>query len=287
MLGGRRTVYVLRSVRFARENSLHKHASALASPMKLISWNVNGIRAVLGKGFLDFLESEVPDIVLLQEVKAERAQVEHDFESAGWEVQWNPAVKKGYSGVAILSRHPALSVALGIGIEDHDQEGRVLTAEFSDYYVVNVYTPNAQDGLRRLDYRMAWDAAFLTYVKNLELRKPVIFAGDLNVAHQEIDLARPKENRKSAGFSDEERAGFDRIVAAGFVDTFRHLHPDEPNHYSWWSFRGGARERNVGWRIDYWCVSESLLPRVKHAAILPDVMGSDHCPVVLELDSIA
>lgn len=255
--------------------------------MKMISWNVNGIRAVLGKGFLEFLEDESPDIVLLQEVKAMRDQVEHDFESAGWEVQWNPAVKKGYSGVAILTRHPALSVASGIGIEEHDQEGRVLTVELSDYFVVNVYTPNAQDGLRRLDYRMAWDAAFLAYLKGLELRKPVIFAGDLNVAHQEIDLARPKENRKNAGFSDEERAGFDRIVAAGFVDTFRHLHPDEPEHYSWWSFRGGARERNVGWRIDYWCVSESLLPKVKQAAILPHVMGSDHCPVVLQLDSMA
>lgn len=255
--------------------------------MKMISWNVNGIRAVLGKGFLEFLESESPDIVLLQEVKAMRSQVEHDFESAGWEVHWNPAVKKGYSGVAILTRHPALSVAPGIGIEEHDQEGRVLTLEFSDYYVVNVYTPNAQDGLRRLDYRMAWDEAFLAYLKNLELRKPVIFAGDLNVAHQEIDLARPKENRKNAGFSDEERAGFGRIVDACFVDTFRYLYPDEPDHYSWWSFRGGARERNVGWRIDYWCVSESVLPKVRHAAILPQVMGSDHCPVVLELDSMA
>jgi len=251
--------------------------------MKMISWNVNGIRAVLGKGFLEFLENESPDIVLLQEVKAMRSQVEHDFESAGWEVHWNPAAKKGYSGVAILTRPPALSVALGIGIDEHDQEGRVLTLEFSDYYVVNVYTPNAQDGLRRLDYRMAWDAAFLAYLKGLELRKPVIFAGDLNVAHQEIDLARPKENRKNAGFSDEERAGFDRIVDAGFVDTFRYLHPDEPDHYSWWSFRGGARERNVGWRIDYWCVSESLLPKVRHASILPQVMGSDHCPVVMEL----
>jgi exodeoxyribonuclease-3 len=252
--------------------------------MKLISWNVNGVRAVLGKGFLEFIAREEPDILLLQEVKAERAQVDHDFEDAGWEVHWNPAAKKGYSGVAVLSRSPSLSVSHGIGMEEHDQEGRVLTVEYPEFYVVNVYTPNAQDGLRRLDYRMAWDAAFLAHLKGLELRKPVVFAGDLNVAHQEIDLARPKENRKNAGFSDEERAGFDRIVDAGFVDTFRYFHPDEPNQYSWWSYRGGAREKNVGWRIDYWCVPASLLPRVRHTAILSHVMGSDHCPVVLELE---
>ena len=252
--------------------------------MKLISWNVNGIRAVLKKGFLDFLEAERPDLLLLQEVKANREQVEHDFEAAGWEVQWNAAEKKGYSGVATLSRHPALSVRHGLGIAEHDNEGRVLTTEFPGYFVVNVYTPNAQDELRRLPYRMEWDAAFLAYVKGLEKEKPVVFAGDLNVAHREIDLARPKQNRQSAGFSDEERAGFDQIVAAGFVDSFRHFHPGEPDHYTWWSFRGGARERNVGWRIDYFCVSAPLIPKVKATGILPHVLGSDHCPVVIEIE---
>ncbi|MEM6916705.1 MAG: exodeoxyribonuclease III, partial [Verrucomicrobiota bacterium] len=203
--------------------------------MKCISWNVNGIRAVLKKNFTEFLAEHAPDLLLLQEVKAEREQVEVAFEEEGWHVAWNPAVKKGYSGVAALSRVEPLSVAAGIGIEEHDQEGRVLTLEFEDFYAVNVYTPNAQNELRRLDYRMKWDADFLAYVKGLEKTKPVIFAGDLNVAHTEIDLARPKANRKNAGFSDEERAGFDDILAAGFVDTFRHFHPDEEGHYSWWS----------------------------------------------------
>lgn len=252
--------------------------------MKLISWNVNGIRAVLKKGFLDFLEEQRPDLLLLQEVKANQDQVEHDFAAAGWEICWNGAQKKGYSGVATLSRTPALSVRHGMGLPGHDDEGRVLTTEFGDFFVVNVYTPNAQDDLRRLPYRMEWDAAFLAFVKELEKTKPVIFAGDLNVAHREIDLARPKQNRKSAGFSDEERAGFDNIVAAGFIDSFRHFHPDEPDHYTWWSYRGGAREKNVGWRIDYFCVSAALLPRVKATGILPGVHGSDHCPVVIELE---
>jgi exodeoxyribonuclease III len=252
--------------------------------MKLISWNVNGIRAVLKKGFLDFLEEQRPDLLLLQEVKANQDQVEHDFAAAGWEICWNGAQKKGYSGVATLSRTPALSVRHGMGLPGHDDEGRVLTTEFGDFFVVNVYTPNAQDDLRRLPYRMEWDAAFLAFVKELEKTKPVIFAGDLNVAHREIDLARPKQNRKSAGFSDEERAGFDNIVAAGFIDSFRHFHPDEPDHYTWWSYRGGAREKNVGWRIDYFCVSAALLPRVKATGILPGVHGSDHCPVVIEVE---
>jgi exodeoxyribonuclease-3 len=252
--------------------------------MKLISWNVNGIRAVLKKGFLDFLEEQRPDLLLLQEVKANQDQVEHDFAEAGWEICWNGAQKKGYSGVATLSRTPALSVRHGMGLPGHDDEGRVLTTEFGDFFVVNVYTPNAQDDLRRLPYRMEWDAAFLAFVKELEKTKPVIFAGDLNVAHREIDLARPKQNRKSAGFSDEERAGFDNIVAAGFIDSFRHFHPDEPDHYTWWSYRGGAREKNVGWRIDYFCVSAALLPRVKATGILPGVQGSDHCPVVIEVE---
>lgn len=251
--------------------------------MKLISWNVNGIRAVLQKNFDEFLEDHSPDVLLLQEVKAEREQVDRAFEEEGWHVAWNPARKKGYSGVAALSRSEPLSVSSGIGIEEHDGEGRVLTLEFPEYFVVNCYTPNAQNELRRLDYRMEWNAAFLDFVKTLEKSKPVVFAGDLNVAHTEIDLARPKQNRKSAGFSDEERAGFDDIVAAGFVDTFRHFHPGETDHYSWWSYRGGARGKNIGWRIDYFCVSESLMPKVKSAAILPDVMGSDHCPVQLVL----
>jgi len=251
--------------------------------MKLVSWNVNGIRAVLKKGFLDFLEAEKPDLLLLQEVKATPDQVEHDFAAAGWEVHWNPAQKKGYSGVATLSRVPALSVRHGIGLPGHDDEGRVLTTEHPDFFVVNVYTPNAQDDLRRLPYRMRWDEAFLGFVKDLEKIKPVVFAGDLNVAHCEIDLARPKQNRKSAGFTDEERAGFDRIVAAGFIDSFRHFHPDEPGHYTWWSYRGGAREKNVGWRIDYFCVSAPLISRVKATRILPHVTGSDHCPVVIEI----
>ncbi len=251
--------------------------------MKLISWNVNGIRAVLKKGFLDFLGEHQPDILLLQEVKAERDQVDVDFKSGGWDLSWNSAVKKGYSGVASFSRHPILSEKLGIGIEEHDQEGRVLTQEFEDFFAVNVYTPNSQNELRRLAYRQRWNADFLAYVKDLEKTKPVIFAGDLNVSHQEIDLARPKSNRKNAGFSDEERAGFDDILAAGFVDTFRHFHPDEPDHYSWWSYRGGARAKNVGWRLDYFCVSDSLMDRVESAKILPEVMGSDHCPVQLEI----
>ena len=251
--------------------------------MKLISWNVNGIRAVLKKGFLDFLGEHQPDVLLLQEVKAERDQVDVDFKSGGWDISWNAAEKKGYSGVAAFTRLPILSETLGIGIEEHDQEGRVLTLEYEEFFVVNVYTPNAQNELRRLAYRQKWNADFLAYVKGLEETKPVIFAGDLNVAHQEIDLARPKQNRKSAGFSDEERAGFDDILAAGFVDTFRHFHPDEPDHYSWWSYRGGARSKNVGWRLDYFCVSASLMERVESAQILSDVMGSDHCPVELVL----
>ena len=252
--------------------------------MKLISWNVNGIRAVLKKNFLEFLEEHDPDVLLLQEVKAERDQVEEPFEEQGWHVSWNPAVKKGYSGVAALSKVEPLSVTAGMGFNEHDQEGRVLTLEFDEFFVVNVYTPNSQNELRRLPYRMEWNAAFLDHVKSLEKAKPVIFAGDLNVAHQEIDLARPKTNRKSAGFSDEERAGFDDIIAAGFVDTFRHFHPDEPDHYSWWSYRGGARGKNVGWRIDYFCVSQPFLDRVQSSIILPEVMGSDHCPVQLILN---
>ena len=251
--------------------------------MKLISWNVNGFRAVLKKGFLDFLAEHDPDVVVLQEVKATLDQIDVDLTADGWHIYWNPAVKKGYSGVAALSKTPALSEQLGIGIEEHDQEGRVLTLEYDEFFLVNVYTPNSQNELKRLPYRIEWNAAFLKHVKALEETKPVIFAGDLNVAHKEIDLARPRNNRKSAGFSDEERAGFDDILAAGFVDTFRHFYPDDTEQYSWWSYRGGARAKNVGWRIDYFCVSEPFMTRVKDAKILPDVMGSDHCPVQIEL----
>jgi len=251
--------------------------------MKIISWNVNGIRAVLKKGFLEFLDEHDPDLILLQEVKASPDQLDLSFEDSGWEVHWNPAVKKGYSGVATLSKKSALSAQIGLGIDEHDQEGRVVTVEMDDFYVLNVYTPNSQNELRRLPYRLQWNAAFLEHVKELEKKKPVIFAGDLNVSHTEIDLARPKPNRKSAGFSDEERAGFDDIVAAGFIDTFRHFHPDEPDHYTWWSYRAGARGKNVGWRLDYFCVSEPLMSRVESSTILPDVLGSDHCPIQLEI----
>jgi len=251
--------------------------------MKLISWNVNGIRAVLKKGFLDFVANEKPDILCLQEVKAMKEQVE--LELPGYEQFWNSAVKKGYSGVAIFSKITPLSVKNGLGIEGHDQEGRVLTLEFEDYYLVNVYTPNSKRELLRLQYRTEeWDVAFLNHVKSLEEHKPVVFCGDLNVAHTEIDLANPKSNRKNAGFTDQERESFDNIVAAGFIDTFREFE-SEGGHYSWWSYMGGARARNVGWRIDYFCISQALRPRLKSAYILPDVMGSDHCPVAIDLTS--
>ncbi len=253
--------------------------------MKLISWNVNGIRAVLKKNFAEFIESCDADVVMLQEVKAEQEQVDYPFAEKGWHVAWNPAVKKGYSGVALLSRAEPISVTNGIGEERHDQEGRVLTVEFDSVYVVGVYTPNAQNELRRLDYRMEWNDAFLRYVKGLEEKKPVIFGGDLNVAHREIDLARPQANRKSAGFSDEERAGFDNVLEAGFIDTFRHFCPEAADRYSWWSYRGGARARNVGWRLDYFCVSQILKDRLISADILDQVMGSDHCPVSLDVEA--
>lgn len=251
--------------------------------MKLHSWNVNGIRAVQKKGFDDYVLQHQPDLLLLQETKAQPEQVEISSALKDWEVHWNSAEKKGYSGVAIFTRESPLNVTSGIGIAEHDTEGRVLTLEFPDFFLVSVYTPNSQDGLRRLAYRQEWDRAFLDHMRELEKTKPVIFGGDLNVAHQEIDLARPKQNRMSAGFSDEERAGFDQIVDAGFIDSFRHFHPEEPEHYSWWSYRGGARGNNVGWRIDYFCVSPKLQDRMKSAKIHPDVMGSDHCPVELVL----
>ncbi len=250
--------------------------------MKLISWNVNGIRAAIGKGFFDFVGSYDPDVLLLQEVKAMEDQVEWP-EDLGYHISWNPAVKKGYSGVAAFSKTEPLSVAKGMGIEEHDQEGRVLTLEYADYYLVNVYTPNAQNGLARIDYRMEWDQAFREHLLGLQGHKPVIFCGDLNVAHEEIDLARPKANRKNAGFSDQERESFTQLLDAGFIDTFRHFHPDEPDQYSWWSYRAGARGKNIGWRIDYFGVTASFIDKVKSASILPEVMGSDHCPVEIVL----
>lgn len=256
--------------------------------IKLHSWNVNGLRAVLKKNFDDYLETEQPDILCLQETKISADLVgDFQFESYPY-VYWNCAVKKGYSGTAILSKRKPISVTRGIAIESHDQEGRVITAEFPSYYVVTVYTPNSQNHdenkrPRRLDYRtLEWDVDFLAYLKALEAKKPVIFCGDLNVAHQEVDLANPKTNRKNAGFTDEERAGFSNLLTAGFVDSFRALHPDAKERYSWWSYRAASRQRNIGWRIDYVCVSKSLLPSVEDSLILDHIQGSDHCPVGLQ-----
>ncbi len=251
---------------------------------KIISWNVNGIRAVLKKGFMDFFEEELPDILCLQETKATEEQAGLDL--PGYHIKWNSAVKKGYSGTAVISRHKPLNVSYGLGMDKHDQEGRVITLEFEKVFVVTVYTPNSKDDLSRLPYRhQEWDVDFLKYVISLESLKPVIFCGDLNVAHMEIDLAHPKANTKSSGFTLEERASFHNIVANGFIDTFRHFNKD-PHHYTWWSYRTAARERNVGWRIDYFCVSGALVPHLKSAGILSNVHGSDHCPVVVEIDGL-
>ena len=250
-------------------------------PRRLISWNVNGLRAVLKKGFEDFFTQADADVVCLQETKCHPDQVEVDF--PGYDIHWNCAEKKGYSGTAIITRVEPLNVTNGLGIEEHDDEGRVITAEFKDYYLVNVYTPNSKRGLERLEYRTReWDVAFLAHLKELEARKPVIFCGDLNVAHQEIDLANPKSNQNNAGFTPQERERFQAIVDAGFIDSFRTLHPDKVG-YSWWSYMNRARERNIGWRIDYFGLSWGLRPRLKHAGILDHVHGSDHCPVELEL----
>lgn len=251
--------------------------------MKIISWNVNGIRAALNKGMAEFLATENPDILCLQETKAREEQVELPLEFGAYKSYWNSAEKPGYSGTAIFTKEAPLNCTLGLGIEEHDKEGRVITLEYHDFFLVNVYTVNAQDGLRRLPYRLQWDTAFRLRLNHLALTKPVIFCGDLNVAHNEIDLARPKENRKSAGFSDEERASFGQLLGSGFIDTYRHFYPDKTEAYSWWSYRGGARQRNVGWRIDYFGVSPTLTDRLADASILPDVLGSDHCPVCLIL----
>ena len=247
--------------------------------MKIISWNVNGVRAGLKKGLLDFLSACNADVIGLQEIKAVPGDVQHVVWPAGYEVHWNPAQKKGYSGTALFTRVKPLAVTHGIGLPDHDTEGRVLTAEFSDHYVMVVYTPNSQRGLTRLDYRtQSWDPAFLKYLKKLEQRKPVVFCGDLNVAHAEIDLANPRSNRRNAGFTDEERGNFTALLAQGFVDTFRELEKG-PGHYTWWSQMGDCRARNIGWRVDYVVMSAILRPQLKEAFILPQVMGSDHCPV--------
>jgi exodeoxyribonuclease-3 len=252
--------------------------------MKLISWNVNGIRACLGKGLAAWVEHEGPDVLCLQETKARPEQVELGGAFEPFEAFWNPAQKAGYSGVAIFAKAPVQSVEYGLGLAEHDAEGRVITLELEAFYLVNVYTPNAQNELRRLPYRMQWDEAFRAHLRRLrQAGKPVIFCGDLNVAHQEIDLARPRQNRFSAGFSDEERESFGRLLAEGFVDSFRHFHPEQEGAYSWWSYRGGARARNVGWRLDYFGVDRQLAPAMTRAGILADVTGSDHCPVLLEI----
>ncbi len=249
--------------------------------MKLTSWNVNGIRASMDKGLRDYLTGADADVICLQEVKAEQHQADLDW-LGGYRVVWNPAAKKGYSGTAVLARVPFKSPTLGMNLPEHDSEGRVVTVELPDFFLVNVYTPNAQEELKRLPYRMQWDEAFRIYLRKLEKQKPVLACGDFNVAHQEIDIARPKENRRNPGFSDEERESFNRLLDSGFVDTFRHFDP-RPQQYSWWSYRANARANNVGWRIDYWLVSESVKPQLKAARIRPDIHGSDHCPVELEL----
>jgi exodeoxyribonuclease III len=249
--------------------------------MKLISWNVNGLRAVLKKNFLEFLDTEKPDVLCLQETKCSPDQVEQLW-PAKYTTYWNCAEKKGYSGTAIFTKQRPLKVTPHMGIAEHDQEGRVLTAEYDDFILVNVYVPNSKRELTRLPYRQRWDADFLRFLKKLERKKPVIFCGDLNVAHTEIDLANPKANVKNHGFTPEERAAFSALVNAGFIDTFREFEKDG-GHYSWWSQMSGARARNVGWRIDYFLASAVLRPRLKRAFLCPRVMGSDHCPVGLEL----
>ena len=249
--------------------------------MKLISWNVNGLRACLGKGFLDFAASSGADVICLQETKLQPEQAELSL--PGYELFFNSAEKKGYSGTAVLTRVPPLSVVNDFGNDIHRHEGRVITAEFPEFYLVCCYTPNSQDGLRRLPYRMQWEDDFRAYLLSLDAKKPVVLCGDLNVAHEEIDLKNPKTNRKNAGFSDEERAKMTELLAAGFTDTFRYFHPDTAGVYSWWSYRFHAREKNAGWRIDYFLVSDRLRPALRAADIHTDVLGSDHCPVSLEL----
>ena len=249
--------------------------------MKLISWNVNGLRAVVGKGFAEIFASLDADFFCLQETKMQAGQLDLEFE--GYQSYWNFAEKKGYSGTAIYTKHTPLSVAYGIGVDEHDHEGRVITLEMPDFYLVTCYTPNSQDGLRRLDYRMTWEDDFRAYLQALDAKKPVIVCGDLNVAHREIDLKNPKTNRKNAGFTDEEREKMTTLLDAGFTDSFRHFFPDLTDAYSWWSYRFRAREKNAGWRIDYFLVSNRLADKMQSASIHNEIYGSDHCPVELVL----
>ncbi len=265
----------------ARTSNIYKKETE-KSQMKCISWNVNGIRACREKGFLDFFNEIDADFFCLQETKLQEGQIE--LELPGYEQYWNYAEKKGYSGTAIFTKHTPLSVAYGIGVEEHDHEGRVITLEYENFYMITVYVPNSQDGLARLDYRMRWEDDFLAYIKKLEENKPVIYCGDLNVAHKEIDLKNPKTNRKNAGFTDEERGKFSVVLENGFIDTFRFFYPDMENIYSWWSYRFSARAKNAGWRIDYFVTSGSLKDKLKGAKIHTDIYGSDHCPVELEIE---
>ncbi len=249
--------------------------------MKLISWNVNGLRACVGKNFMEDFEKLDADIFCLQETKLQAGQIALDL--PGYHQYWNYAEKKGYSGTAVFTRTEPLSVSYGIGVEEHDHEGRVITLEYEDFYLVTVYTPNSQDGLARLDYRMKWEDDFLHYIQTLDEKKPVIYCGDLNVAHKEIDLKNPKTNQKNAGFTDEERGKMTHVLESGFVDTFRYFYPDQEDIYSWWSYRFRAREKNAGWRIDYFIVSERLTGRLEDAGIHTEIFGSDHCPIELLL----
>lgn len=249
--------------------------------MKLISWNVNGIRACVNKGFENFFKEADADIFCIQETKCQPGQIDLEFE--GYQSYWNSAEKKGYSGTAIFTKQKPLQVQYGIGIEEHDKEGRVITLEYENFYLVNIYTPNSKRELERLEYRQIWEDEIRKYLSNLNNMKPVIMCGDLNVAHQEIDLKNPKTNRGNAGFTDEERSKMTELLDAGFVDSFRYLYPEKTDAYSWWSYMGRAREKNVGWRIDYFIVSEDMKKQIKGATIYPEIMGSDHCPVGLEI----
>lgn len=249
--------------------------------MKFISWNVNGLRACVGKNFMEFFNEADADIFSIQETKLQEGQI--DLDLPGYYQYWNYAEKKGYSGVAVFTKTEPLSVSYGLGIEEHDKEGRVITLEFEDFYYITCYTPNSQNELARLDYRIEWEDAFRNYISELDKKKPVVLCGDLNVAHNEIDLKNPKTNRKNAGFSDEERAKFTELLGAGFVDSFRYFYPDAEGIYSWWSYRFKAREKNAGWRIDYYVVSERFKDRMVDAKIHTEIMGSDHCPVELDI----
>lgn len=250
--------------------------------MKLVSWNVNGLRACINKGFLEYFTEVDADIFCLQEIKLQEGQIDLDLE--GYNQYWNYAVKKGYSGTAIFTKVKPLSVKYGVGIEQHDQEGRVITLEFEDFYLVTAYTPNSQRGLTRLDYRMRWEDMFRQYLKDLDSKKPIILCGDLNVAHREIDLKNPQSNRKNAGFTDEERGKMTALLNSGFIDTFRYFYPDKEGAYTWWSYMAKSRDRNVGWRIDYFIISERLKDRLTDSQIHSNILGSDHCPIVLEID---